>query len=128
MTTVAALQALRAMTVLEEISSGAVTRDVLDRLGVRDARLWERLAVTYYGPTRYKKLQAAAREAAVPLSLDAVAVIEKHLRSLLGGASVTVEELRVELCGLRGTVGEIDRAAAARVREYNRTVDDVEQQ
>jgi len=124
MTTVAALQALRAMTVLEEISSGAVTRDVLDRLGVRDARLWERLAVTYYGPTRYRRLQAAAREAAVPLSLDAVAVIEKHLRSLLRGASVTVEELRVELCSLRGTVGEIDRAAAARVREHNRSVKD----
>ena len=124
MTTVAALQALRAMTVLEEISSGAVTRDVLDRLGVRDALLWEKLAVKYYGPTRYRRLQAAAREAAVPLSLDAVAVIEKHLRSLLRGASVTVEELRVELCSLRGTVGEIDRAAAARVREHNRSVKD----
>ncbi len=33
-------------------------------------------------------------------------------------------ELRLELVGLRGTVEEIDRFAAARVREYNRAVTD----
>lgn len=124
MSTVHALQALRAMTVLGEISSGAVTRADLDALGVRDARLWEKLADKYYGPTRHRKLQAEAREHAAPLSLDAVAVIEKHLRTLLRDAAVGVEKLRVELCRLRGTVAEIDAAAAARVREHNRAVSD----
>ena len=112
------------MAVLGDIASAALTRAQLDELGVRDARLWEQLAAKYHGPTRYRKLQAAAREAAAPLSLDAVAVIEKHLRGLLRGAAVSVEELRVELCGLRGTVDEIDREAAARVREHNRSVKD----
>ncbi|GAB3695397.1 HNH endonuclease signature motif containing protein [Corynebacterium nasicanis] len=124
MNTLDALAALRAMTVLEDLSSQAVTRAQLDALGVRDALLWEKLAATYYGATRYKKLQQAARVAAAELSLDAVIVIEKHLRSLLRGASVSVEELRVQLCGLRGTVAEIDRAAATKVRDLNRTVKD----
>ncbi|MDO5669036.1 MAG: HNH endonuclease signature motif containing protein [Corynebacterium sp.] len=119
-----ALQALRAMEVLGELASGDLTRAVLDKWGFRDAKLWEKLAAKYYGPTRYRKLQAAAREAAAPLSMDAVVVIEKHLRNLLKGADVTVEELRVELCSLRGSVAEIDRAAAARVLEHNRTVKD----
>ena len=112
------------MSVLEELSSGAVTRAELEDLGVRDAGLWEKLSATYFGATRHPAPQAAAREAAEGLSLDAVAVIEKHLRRLLEGAAVEVAELRVELCGLRGTVPEIDRAAAARVRELNRVVQD----
>jgi len=124
----AALQALRGMRVLEELSSGRLSTSRIEALGFRDAGAWERLAGVYFGPTRHKRLQAAARVAAEGLSLDALGVVEKHTRKLLKGAAVTEWELRVELCGLRGTVGEIDRAAAARVRDYNRTVDDVEQQ
>lgn len=126
MTTIELLTALRAMTVLGEISSGTVTVADLDRLGVRDARAWDKLAGVYFGPTRHRKLQAAARDAGAELSLDAVMVVEKHTRKLLKGAAVSQWELRVELCGLRGTVAEIDRAAAARVRDYNRTVPDAE--
>jgi len=117
-----ALEALRAMDVLGELASGDLTRADLDRWGFRDAGLWETLAEKYYGPTRQKKLQAAAREAAAQLSLDAVAVIEKHLRKLSPKAQVTVWELRVELCGLRGTVAEIGHEAAARVLAHNRLV------
>ncbi|MDO5512853.1 HNH endonuclease signature motif containing protein, partial [Corynebacterium sp.] len=118
------LAALRGMTILEDVHSGDLTRAQLDALGYRDGRLWEKLAHVYFGPTRYRKLQAAARSNAAPLSLDAVAVIEKNLRGLLKGAAVTEEELRVELCELRGTVNEIARLASARVREHNRSVED----
>lgn len=126
MTTIQALQALRAMTVLGEISSGTVTVADLDALGYRDATTWAAMATTYHGPTRHRRLQAAAREAGAHLSLDALTVIEKHTRKLLPDAPVSPWELRVELCGLRGTVAEIDRAAAARVRHHNRGVTDIE--
>ena len=110
---------------LEAVASGRLPRDTVSRLlGSSTAGAWVKMAGKYYGPTRYKKLQAAAREAGRGLSITSLERIEKHLRSLLRGASVTVEELRVELCSLRGTVGEIDRAAAARVREHNRSVKD----
>ena len=120
------LEALRGMPLLEELSSGRLTRTDLDDLGFRDAGRWETLARVYFGPTRHRKLQAAARAAAADLSIDAVAVVEKHTRKLLRGAAVTEWELRVELCALRGTVAEIDVAAAARVRELNRGVDGAE--
>src|SRR5699024_3679446 len=97
-----ALTALRAMTVLEDIISGTVTLDDLDLLGVRDAGAWDTLARTYFGPTRQRGLQSAAVAAAAGLSLDAVAVVEKHTKKLLRGAEVSQWELRVELCGLRG--------------------------
>lgn len=126
MNTIEALTALRAMTVLEDIFSGTVTLDDLDLLGVRDAGAWDTLARTYFGPTRQRGLQSAAVAAAAGLSLDAVAVVEKHTKKLLRGAEVSQWELRVELCGLRGTVAEIDRAAAAVVRAYNRRVEDAE--
>lgn len=120
----AAFRALRAMAVLGDLHSGAVTVADLDELGVRDARAWEKHAHVYFGPTRFRKLQTAAREAAGALSLDALMVVEKHTRKLLRGAAVTEWELRVELCALRGTVAEIDRLAASRVLEYNRAVKD----
>ena len=120
----AALEALRGMRVLEAITSGHLTRARLDVLGFRDAGVWSKLAEVYFGPTRYRTLQKKAREIAGDLSLDALAVIEKHTRKLLRGAAVSEWELRVELVGLRGTVAEIDRAAAARVLELNRGVDD----
>ncbi|MDO5670482.1 MAG: HNH endonuclease signature motif containing protein [Corynebacterium sp.] len=120
MDTLQALAALRAMRVFGDIAAGALTRAHLDECGIRDAGLWERMSQIYFGPTRYKKLQAAAREAAAPLSPDAVAVIEKHLRKLSPKAAVTPMEVRVELCELRGTVAEIDQEAAARVAAYNR--------
>ena len=127
MTTIELLRSLRAMTVLEEISSGALTRTDLDDLGYRDAGAWEKLSAIYHGPTRHPHLQTTARHAAAALSLDAVMTIEKHTRKLLPGAAVTEWELRVELCRLRGTVAEIDHEAAARVRSYNRAVADAEQ-
>ena len=117
MNTLDALEALRAMTLLGDLASGKITRAVIEELGFRDAGRWEKLTATYFGPTRRRKLQAAAREAAASLSLDAVVVIEKHLRHVSPDAEW---ELRVELCGLRGTVDEIDREAAARVRAHLR--------
>src|SRR5699024_6805707 len=100
MTTIELLRSLRAMTVLEEISSGALTRTDLDDLGYRDAGAWEKLSAIYHGPTRHPHLQTTARHAAAALSLDAVMTIEKHTRKLLPGAAVTEWELRVELCRL----------------------------
>ena len=117
------LRALRAMRVLEALDSGALTRGDLDKLGYRQAGAWVGLAQVYFGPARPRTLQAAARVAASEQSLDALLVIEKHTGTLLRGAAVTDWELRVELCGLRGTVDEIDRAAAAVVRAYNRGVE-----
>ena len=126
MNLIAAFEALRAVPVLEALSAGTVDVAALSTLGFRDAGAWQKLAGVYFGPTRHRKLQKAARDAAVGLSLDALGVVEKHTRKLLRGAAVTPWELRVELCSLRGTVEEIDRAAATRVREYNRGVEDAE--
>ncbi|AJE32123.1 hypothetical protein B842_01335 [Corynebacterium humireducens NBRC 106098 = DSM 45392] len=126
MNLIAAFEALRAMPVLEALATGTVDVAALSGLGFRDAGAWRKLAGVYFGPTRHRKLQKAAREAAVGLSLDALGVVEKHARKLLKGAAVTPWELRVELCALRGTVNEIDQAAATRVRDYNRDVDDAE--
>lgn len=126
MNTLEALRTLRAMTVLADLTAGTLTRADLDALGYRDAAAWTTLAEVYHGPTRSRTLQAAARDAGAELSLDALMVVEKHTRKLLSGAAVTDWELRVELCALRGTVAEIDRAAAARVRAYNRDVADAE--
>ncbi len=86
---------------------------------------WLRLADVFFGPTRRRRAQAdavaAARDGELPL--DALLVIDKHARSLLEGDQWA---LRAELCRLRGTVDEINRAAAARVRELNRAVDNAE--
>ena len=124
----AALEALRAVRVLEAIASGHLTRQRIIDLGFREAGAWIRLAEVFLGPTRHRKLQTAAVDAAREggLSLDALRVVDKHTRKLLPDAPVSPWELRVELCGLRGTVAEIDRAAATRVRAYNRGVDDAE--
>ena len=59
----AALQALRGMRVLEELSSGRLSTSRIEALGFRDAGAWDRLAGVYFGPTRHKRLQAAARVA-----------------------------------------------------------------
>ena len=117
--------ATQGIQTLEAIASGRLSRDRVSAIcGSSTAGSWVAMAATYHGATRHKKLQAEARAAAEGLSIDALTRIEKHLRSLLKGADVTVEELRVVLCGLRGTVDEIDRAAAALVLEHNRTVED----
>lgn len=121
---IAALEALRGMRVLEALHSGALTAQRLGHLGFADAAAWSRLAEVYFGSTRERHLQAAAREAAGDLSPDSLRVIEKHTGKLLPGAAVTEWELRVELAGLRGTVDELSREAAARVRAYNRAVKD----
>ncbi|NLA54929.1 MAG: HNH endonuclease [Corynebacterium humireducens] len=125
---VAAMEALRGVTVLEAIASGHLTRQRIVSLGFRDAGAWILLAEVFLGPTRHRKLQAQALDAAREggLSLDALRVVDKHTRKLLPGAAVTEWELRAELCHLRGTVDEIDRAASARVRDLNRTVPDAE--
>ncbi|NLA56248.1 MAG: hypothetical protein GX859_08130, partial [Corynebacterium humireducens] len=67
-----AFEALRAMPVLEALTAGTVDAAVLSGLGFRDAGAWQKLAGIYFGPTRHRKLQAAARDAAVGLSLDAL--------------------------------------------------------
>lgn len=111
------------MELLEAIASGALTRACLGQ-SAAVAGSWERAAATYFGPTRQKKLQKAAVEAGRGLPVAAIEKIEKHLRKLSRRADVSVGELRVELCGLRGTVDEIDREAAARVLAHNRTAPD----
>lgn len=125
---VAAMEALRGVTVLEAIASGHLTRQRIVDLGFREAGAWIRLAEVFLGPTRHRKLQTVAVDAAREggLSLDALRVVDKHTRKLLPGAAVTEWELRAELCRLRGTVDEIDRAASARVRDLNRNVTDAE--
>ncbi|MDO5669568.1 MAG: HNH endonuclease signature motif containing protein [Corynebacterium sp.] len=115
----------RGMELLEALASGAVTRAQLGQSS-SVAGSWERLAGVYFGPTRQKKLQAAARAAGRGLPVAAIEKIEKHLRKLSPKAAVSVGELRVELCGLRGTVDEIDREAADRVWEHNRSAPDTE--
>ena len=111
-----AFEALRAVPVLEALTSGTVDASTLAALGFRDAEAWQKMARVYFGPTRHRKLQAAAREAAGDLSLDSLAVIEKHTRTLLRDAPVTDWELRVELCHLRGTVEEISGRRRPRPR------------
>ena len=113
--------ATRGMELLEDIASGAAPRAHLGQSS-STAGSWERLAGVYFGPTRQKKLQAAAVTAGRGLPVAAIERIEKHLRKLSRKAAVSEWELRVELCGLRGTVDEIDREAAARVYAHNRQV------
>ena len=113
--------ATRGMELLEDIASGAAPRAHLGQSS-STAGSWERLAGVYFGPTRQKKLQAAAVTAGRWLPVAAIERIEKHLRKLSRKAAVSEWELRVELCGLRGTVDEIDREAAARVYAHNRQV------
>lgn len=129
-----ALEALEGQGVglLELIAAGQLTRQRIIALGYPSsvAGEWERLAATYFGPTRQRRLQAAAVTAAREgrLSIDGLRVVDKHARKLLKGAAIGEWELRAELCGLRGTVDEIDRAAAARVRDLNRAVPDADSQ
>lgn len=129
MDVVAAWEALtaRGMDVLEAVATGRLTRDDMIRgQSGSAAGQWVALAEVYFGPTRSRRLQATAVAAARAgeLPVAALQVIDKHTAKLLKGASVTEWELRAELCGLRGTVDHIDRQAAARVREINRTVQD----
>ncbi|HZK31591.1 MAG TPA: HNH endonuclease [Corynebacterium sp.] len=104
-----------------------LSRTELATYGLRGttAGSWLRLSDIFFGPTRERRTQsravAAAREG--ELSVEALLVIEKHVRKLLDGDGWA---LRAELCQLRGSVDEIDRAAAARVRDLNRTVKDSE--
>ncbi|WIM69294.1 HNH endonuclease signature motif containing protein [Corynebacterium suedekumii] len=132
MDVVSALEALqgRGIEVLSAIAVGRLTRQRLIDLGhpQSTARAWARLSEVFFGPTRSRRLQAAAVAAARDggLSVDALRAVDKHARKLLKDASVSEWELRLELCGLTGTVDEIDRQAAARVREINRTVADAE--
>ncbi|MDO5668650.1 MAG: HNH endonuclease signature motif containing protein [Corynebacterium sp.] len=111
--------ATQGMELLEDIASGALVRADLGQSS-SVAGAWQRMAGIYFGPTRQKKLQAAAVAAGRGLPVAAIEKIEKHLRKLSRKAAVTEWELRVELCALRGTVDEIDREAAARVFAHNR--------
>lgn len=132
MDVVTALEALegQGVALLDAIHSGRLDRRRLLDLGhpLSTAAKWTSLAGTFFGPTRSRRLQAAAVAAAREgrLSIDAMVVVDKHARKLLKDAPVDVWELRAELCALTGTVDEIDRAAAARVRDLNRRVADAE--
>ena len=132
MDVVSALETLqgRGIEVLSAIADGRLTRQRIIDLGypASTSGRWIKLADTLLRPTRQRKLQQAAVAAARKggLSIDALLVIEKHARKLLKDASVSEWELRLELCGLTGTVDEIERQAAARVRELNRSVADAE--
>ena len=115
------------MALLQAIDDGTLTRARLIDLGYAssNAGKWVSLAATYFGKTRHRRKQRAAVDAAIAgrLSVDAIAAVEKNARKLLDGDEWA---LRAELCSLTGTVDEIDKAAAARVRELNRAVDDSE--
>lgn len=130
MDVVTALEVLggQGVALLDAIHSGRLDRRRLIDLGhpLSTAAKWTNLAATFFGPTRSRRLQAAAVAAAREgrLSIDAMVVVDKHARKLLKDAPVDVWELRAELCALTGTVDEIDRAAAARVRDLNRRVAD----
>ena len=127
MTVLDALTALQTQGVgLLEAVRG-MSRNELAAYGLRGATAgsWIRLADVFFGPTRRRRAQAEAVAAARDgeLSVDALVIIDKHVRKLLDGDEWA---LRAELCRLRGTVDEIDRAAAARVRELNRAAADSE--
>lgn len=127
-----ALEALegRGIEILETISTGRLTRQRLIELGHTGTTSgkWTRLAHTFFGPVRERRLQSEAVRAAQAgrLSIDALLVVDKHSRKLLKDASLSEWELRAELCALTGSVDDIDRQAAARVREINRAVADAE--
>lgn len=78
-----------------------------------------RTARVYWGPTRAKKKQRDARRLAHNscLSVDALVLIEHHLRKLAADADEWA--VRSELCTLTGSVDEINRAAADIVRRHN---------
>lgn len=127
MTVLDALTALQTQGVgLLEAVRG-MSRNELVAYGLRGttASSWIRLADVFFGPTRRRRAQAEAVAAARDgeLSVDALVIIDKHVRKLLDGDEWA---LRAELCQLRGTVDEIDRAAADRVRELNRAAADSE--
>lgn len=115
------------MALLAAIADGKLTRNRLIDLGysTSTAGKWVKLSATYYGPTRYRRQQRTAVDAATTgrMSIEAVAAVEKNARKLLDG---DVWELRTTLCQLTGTVDEIDKAAAAHVRELNRAVPDAD--
>ncbi len=127
MTILDALTALQTQGIGLLRAAHGMSRNELAAYGLRGATAgaWIRLAHVFFGPTRSRRHQteavAAAREG--QLSVDALLIIDKHARKLLDGDEWA---LRAELCRLRGSVDEIDRAAAARVRELNRGATDAE--
>lgn len=129
---VAALEALEGQGIglLEAIAAGKLNKQRIVSFGYSSstAGAWVRLADTFLGPTRPRRLQTQAVSAARDgrLSIDALRVVDKHARKLLPGATLTEWELRAELCTLTGSVDEINYKAAARVREINRTIPDAE--
>lgn len=115
------------MNLLAALADGRLNRARLVSFGYSGSTAgeWVALSETYFGRTRHRRQQGRAVEAARAggLSVEAIAAVEKHVRKLLDGDEWA---LRVELCALTGTVDEIDKAAAARVRELNRAVPDAE--
>lgn len=127
---ITALEALQhqGIGLLQAIHQRGLTKQQLAALGLRGSTSgsWVRLAGTFFGPTRQRKAQTLAVERASRLSIDALGIVDKHARKILPDAALDEWDLRAELCGLSGSVDEIDRQAAARVRELNRTVPDAE--
>lgn len=115
------------MNLLAALADGRLSRAQLVSFGysTSTAGSWTSMSETYFGRTRHRRQQRLAVEAARAggLSVEAIAAVEKHVRKLLDGDEWA---LRVELCALTGTVDEIDKAAAARVRELNRAAPDAE--
>lgn len=89
------------------------------------AGLHVNLAETFFGKTKFTRQQRKCVEAALAgeHSVEALAVIDKSTRALLDGDEWA---LRLELCGLRGTVDEIRHAATQIVRDRNRALDDAD--
>lgn len=77
----------------------------------------------YWSPTKHPRKQRVAREAALAssMSVDALIILERHLRKLFRGSDEWA--VRTELCALTGTVDDIDRAAADIVRRHNQQQD-----
>lgn len=116
------------INLLSALADGRLNRARVVSLGysASTAGSWAAMSETYFGRTRHRRQQSLAVETARRggLSLEALEAVEKHVRKLLGG---DVWALRIELCALTGTVDEIHRAAAARVRELNRAVPGAEE-
>lgn len=91
-----------------------------------DAGAMLRAAETYFGPTRQKRQQARAVEAAAEASIGVLLVVEKQARKLHDDADTDRWDLRLHLLGLRGTLEEITQQATAHVRELNRRAVDAE--
>lgn len=93
-----------------DIAAAARGRDLV-ALGMPDtlAASIAQLADAYWGETPFTRKQATARQAGAGLSLEELLIIERHARRVKDQRLAW--DLRVELCGFRGTASQLEAAA-----------------